>query len=100
MSPAVPARSAMSAVRVVGTAGRLENQLLRATTPALRTAVAKATAGRLRIQLVRATAPALRAASAMAANLSVEPGGPEQQAISAVPLRSRFPGTARPRTCA
>ncbi len=35
-----------------------------------------------------------------AANLSVEPGGFDQQAITAVPLWSQFSTTARPRTCA
>jgi hypothetical protein len=71
-----------------GAAGRLENQPVRAT------------ASRLGIQPVRVMAPALRAASAMAADLSVEPGGPEKQAITAVPFRSRFLATARPSICA
>jgi hypothetical protein len=69
-------------------AGRPENQLVRAV------------GSRRGIQPVIEVSPALEAASAMAADLSVEHNRPEKQAITAVPLRSRFLTAARPRICA
>ncbi len=60
------AGSVMSAARAVGAAGRLENQSVRAV------------ASRLGIQPVIGVVPAVEAASVMAADQSVEPGGPEK----------------------
>ncbi len=68
--------SAMLAARVVGAAGRLENRSVRAV------------ASRLEIQ------PVVEFLPAIAADQSVEPGGPEKQASTAVHLQSHFLATA------
>jgi hypothetical protein len=79
-----PAGPARAAARVVGAAGRLVLQLVRAPALAL---IAEA---------VRATDRAEAGLPELDPNLSVEPGGPEKQAIIAILHRCRFHAAAQP----